>query len=410
MVGSELLAGRITDTNSRWLAGALAETGVRVVEIVKVGDDSGVIAVALRRLGKTADLVITSGGLGPTFDDVTFAAIARAVKRPLRLHAEARAWLLEWRKVLAIRGRSFMADTWRLQLRQARLPAGAVALRNLRGSAPGLWLETAGPVIIALPGVPREMEGLFSEAVLPRLAARADGAFASAHYRFAPLAESEVEAAIGATLKKLKNPEATVLARPGECSLILRANAPSLKKAAALLHRTAAPLLKRLPAPFTDDGRDIELLVAERLANSGKTLALAESLTGGLIAARLTAIPGASQWLRGGAVVYTESAKQELGVPVALLKKHGAISAACARALALAVQHRLDADFALATTGYAGPGGGDTRHSVGTYFVAVALPGGRVRVEKSLGIGSRETVRQRAATHALSLLLRQLKK
>lgn len=409
MVGSELLAGRITDTNSRWLAGELAEAGVRVAEIDKVGDDIGVIAAALRRLGKTADLVITSGGLGPTFDDLTFTAIARAIKRPLRQHADARAWLLEWRRVLSKSGRSFMADTWRLQLRQARLPAGSVALRNLRGSAPGLWLENAGSVIVALPGVPREMEGLFREEVLPRVKARASGAFASAHYRFAPLAESEVEAAIGAMLKKLKNPEATVLARPGECSLILRAGAPSAKAAAALLKRTAAPLLKKLPAPFTADGRDIELLVAEHLAMTKETLALAESLTGGLIAARLTAIPGASNWLRGGAVVYTDAAKQELGVPAALLKRHGAVSTACARFLALTIQQRLGADFGLATTGFAGPGGGDERHPVGTYFVAVALPGGGIWIEKGLGIGFRETIRQRAATHALSLLLRHLR-
>lgn len=407
MVGEELLAGRIVDTNSQWLASALAAEGVKTVEIAKVGDDPAVIAAALRRLRKVAGLVITSGGLGPTFDDNTFAGAARALGKRLAENQDARGWLEARHAALAAQGRTFTAAQKKIQMRQTRLPAGATALFNARGSAPGLWIDARGRALACLPGVPHEMQGLFEGALAPRLRARTDGRFAVRHYRFAPLPESAIESAIGARLKKLKNPEATVLAQPGACALILRARGRTRAAAEKLLEKASRELLAALPlAPYSDAGESAEQAVAARLGAAGKTLALAESLSGGALARRLTAIPGASRWLRGGMVAYTETAKRKLGVPAELLARHGAVSAEAAAAMAEAARREFAADFALATTGYAGPEGGDAATPVGGFFVALASASG-TRSEPGRGYGARAAIQESAATHALALLLRE---
>lgn len=406
MIGEELLQGRILDTNSWGLARKLAECGVRVVAIEKVGDREPEIAAAVRRLLKGADLVITSGGLGPTFDDVTFSAVARGVRRKAVVHPEAAQWLEAWMAALRKRGRTMTPAQVRIQRRQARLPAGAVALRNHHGSAPGSWLETAGGIVASLPGVPRELFGLYEGEIAPRLRARAGGVLASVHYRFAPLGEGLLETCVGARLRKMKNPAATVLAQPGLCSLILTARDRTETAARRRIERVAPGLLAAIPVtPFTAGGESPEQLLAARLAKAGATLAVAESLTGGVLAARLTAIPGASNWFRGGAIVYTDAAKRALGVPAELLAREGAVSAAVAGALAERVRAAHDADFALATTGYAGPDGGDAHTPVGGYFAAFARRGAQPRIERGLSAGTRETVREAAATHALVLAL-----
>ena len=404
MIGEELLQGRILDTNSWGLARKLAECGVRVVAIEKVGDREPEIAAAVRRLLRAADLVVTSGGLGPTFDDVTFSAVARALRRKAVVHPDASEWLEAWIEALRVRGRTMAPAQLRIQRRQARLPAGAVALRNHHGSAPGSWVETSAGVVASLPGVPRELFGLYEGEIAPRLRARAGGVLASVHYRFAPLGEGLLESCVGARLRKLKNPAATVLAQPGLCSLILTARDRTEAAARRRIEKVLPELLAAIPVkPFTAGGESPEQLLAARLAKSGETLAVAESLTGGLLAARLTAIPGASKWFTGGAIVYANAAKRSLGVPAELLAREGAVSAAVAGALAERVRAAHDADLALATTGYAGPDGGDAQTPVGGYFVAVARRGEATRVERGLSAGTRETVRESAATHALVL-------
>lgn len=414
MVGRELLEGRITDTNSQWLAGRLLVEGLPVVAVEKCGDDRRAIGTALRRLLQTADLVITSGGLGPTFDDLTFAGVAKGLGRPLRLNREAAGWLDEWISALQAKGRTFPPAMRRVQRRQAMLPEGAVPLRNERGSAPGLWLVSAGRVVVSLPGVPHEMQGLFENEALPRLRPRITGAVASRHYRFAPFFESRIEAAIGGPLKALhrkKGCSATVLARPGDCSLILTVRDAGRRAAEARLTRIARPLLAALPAaPYADDGDPPEAVAQRLLEKAGATLALAESITGGLIAERLTRRPGASGWLAGGMVCYQDAVKRKLGVPAVVLQRHGAVSAAAARAMALAARRGFSTDYALSATGYAGPGGGDTRHPVGTCFVALAGPRGRTVVESFQSAGVRQQVREQAATHAMMLLINELKR
>jgi nicotinamide-nucleotide amidase len=312
------------------------------------------------------------------------------------------------------KGRIFPPVMLRIQRRQAMLPAGAEALRNARGSAPGMWLESGRRVVVSLPGVPHEMHGLFEAAVLPRLQPRVRGVVVSRHYRFAPFFESSIEAAIGARLKALHGKHgftATVLARAGECSLILTVRAATRGAAAARLRRVAPPLLAALSRrPYTHRGETPEAAVQRRVEAAGVSLSLAESLTGGLLAERLTRQPGASRWLAGGMVCYQNRSKLKLGVPAALLERHGAVSAPVAKAMARAAKRTFSTDYALATTGYAGPEGGDARNPVGTYFVALAGPRGLIRVESFLSVGARPQVREQAATHAMMLLLDALKK
>lgn len=407
-----MLEGRITDTNSQWLASRLLECGIPVSAIEKTSDDRAALAAALRRLLQHADLVITSGGLGPTFDDLTFAGVAAGLGRRLRRNEQAARWLRERLAGFQKNNRRFTPAMMKLQDRQAMLPANAIPLQNLRGTAPGLWLESGGKVVVCLPGVPIEMRGLMEEAVLPRLRDRIRGAVASRHYRFAPMFESMIEAAIGGRLKKINarpGLSVTVLARPGECSLILRAHAATARKAEAHLHGIAGPLLDALPqSPYTDRGEPPEAVAMALLEKSGASLSLAESLTGGLIAERLTRIPGASLSLAGGMITYQDPVKRKLGVPGDVLKKSGAVSAASARAMARAAQKYFSTDYALSATGYAGPGGGDRSHPVGSYFVALAGPGRRTRVEYFQAIGDRQLIRERAATHAIVLLINAL--
>ncbi len=414
MIGTELLKGRIIDTNSQWLASRLLESGLSVVAIEKTGDERAAIAAAVRRLLRRADLVITSGGLGPTFDDLTFAGVAAGARRSLRRNEQAARWLRDALAGFQKKRRAFTPAMMKAQYRQAKLPSGGIPLHNLLGTAPGLWLEIGRTVVVCLPGVPREMKGLMEAAVLPRLRGRLDGAVASRHYRFAPMFESMIEAAIGPRLKKINSEpglSVTVLARPGECSLILCARGATTGNAEARLRRIAGPLLKALPqSPYTDRGEPPEAVAMAQLENAGASLSLAESLTGGLIAERLTRIPGASRSLAGAMITYQDRIKRKLGVPRAVLKKSGAVSAAAARAMARAARKYFSTDYALSATGYAGPGGGDSRHPVGSYFVALAGPRGRTRVEYFQAAGDRQLIRERAATHALMLLINALLK
>lgn len=412
-VGAELLTPFRLDTNSLFLTSELNALGVEVAAKHVLGDDLEPLAAAFRASLERADLVVATGGLGPTADDLTREAAARALGLELRRAPELEAQL---RARFTRRGRPMPENN----LRQADLLAGAEALTNGHGSAPGIWLPRAGPdrdrALLLLPGPPRELRPLFAAEAAPRLRAWARARLGAAPAPLARVAllvadrfESEVDE-IAAPLYRpyaARSVETTILAaRPGEIELHLRA--PAL--AASALGELAAQLRAALgDAVLAADEPSLEAAVGARLRRRGWTLAVAESCTGGLLGARLTAPPGASDYFLGGVLAYANDLKRDLlGVGEALLRHDGAVSDACARAMALGVRRALGADWGAAVTGIAGPGGGSDAKPVGTVHLAVAGPDARFASVHRVFSGDRDRVRQASVATALDLLRRAL--
>jgi nicotinamide-nucleotide amidase len=403
-VGDELVLGERPDTNSPWAARCLAGAGIQVLAQVTVGDGEEAIAAAVAGALQQARLVIVGGGLGPTDDDRTRQALARACGRPLEEHAEALASVTA---CLARVGRPLRA----IDRVQGLVPVGGRVLANPLGTAPGLVLEVEGRQVAALPGVPVEYEHLLRQ-LLPELQARHGQA--GAVRRRVVTVTGISEARLGQRLRGL---EAVVpwgtLCRPRAIQVVLRAQG---RGAEARLARGAEALEERLADLLHWDGEDpvAAVLVRELLARE-ETVAVAESCTGGRVAAALTDCPGASGTFQLAAVTYANRAKEELlGVPARTLAEHGAVSEAVARAMAAGVAERAGVDWSVATTGVAGPGGGSPEKPVGLVWIATChrpRVGGEPRVETrrfQLG-GSRQLVQERATGAALGLLLRRIR-
>jgi nicotinamide-nucleotide amidase len=402
-VGSELLGTSRLDTNSLWLAGRLEATGLRVARKSCVGDDPREIAAELGLARARVPLVLVTGGLGPTDDDRTRDALALAVGRPLEMRADL---LEEIRSRFARRGIPMPS----INERQAMVVAGADPLPNRRGSAPGLWLEDGATVFVLLPGVPREMEAMFEESVAPRLARFAGPPRIRMVLKIAAMGESRVEERVRPVYAKWPDHDFTILASVGEVQLHLTA-AGEPEGARAILEAQRQDFEAALPGRiYGVDGQTLEGVVGQHLRSSGGTVATAESCTGGLLGARLTEVPGSSDYYRGGVVAYSNEAKTALlGVPAATIEDEGAVSEAVARRMAQGVAERFGARYGIAVTGVAGPDGGTEGKPVGTVWTAIAQDGGETTARLLRLPGERASVRGWSVASCLEDLRRRLK-
>jgi competence/damage-inducible protein CinA-like protein len=395
-VGSELLGTDRVDTNSLTLTESLERHGVELVEKQVVGDDVGRIAGAVSALARAADLVLVTGGLGPTADDVTRDAVARATGRALR---EDPAIVADIRRKFESFGRA-MPEVNR---RQAMVLDGAEVIANRRGTAPGLLLEHGDTTLFLFPGVPGELAGMVEGRLEPWLAERSGRA--AEHrltLRVACLPESEVEELLAPVYAEFG--EIGVLASPGDVRVRLRNSDPArLAAAEAAVRRCLGN------AVYARDGVELEGVVGEGLRRRGLTLATAESCTGGWIAQRLTAVPGSSEYFVGSIIAYGNRVKvEQLGVDSELLERHGAVSPEVAVAMAEGAAARLGSDWAIAVTGVAGPTGGTPAKPVGTVDMALARRD-RTAAHRRLSLpGDRATVRLLTTQWALDMVRRAL--
>ena len=399
-VGDELLLGDIVNGNAAWLGAELAAVGAPVVHSSMVGDTVERIVTAVRRALEDADVVVLTGGLGPTSDDLTREAVAAVAGAPLvrqpALEAELRAKFA-----------AYGVDMPDAVLKQADVPEGAVVLDNPVGTAPGLQLEVGGRLLLALPGPPHELAAVFA-GVRTGLAARSGAVGLTRTLHCAGLGESAVAEVVDRTISVPDGVDLAYLAG----GAVVRVRLTTVAATAAQADAVLAPLVEPLAAALGDAvfGRDddsIAQVVIARLTAAGATVAVAESLTAGLVGAALTEVAGSSAVFRGGLLVYATDLKASLaGVPQAVLDEHGAVSARTAEALAEGVRARLGATYGLALTGVAGPDPQEG-HPPGTVHVAVAGPDRTV--SRSLRLpGGRARVRLLAVTAGLDLLRRQL--
>ena len=412
-IGDELLLGFTIDTNAAHLARELASIGVGIVRRATVGDSAADIATAVGEALERSDGVITTGGLGPTADDMTKAAVAELFGRQLVRDESIVQWLHErWAK---------MGRTGRIpdsNFAQAMVPAGAEIIPNSHGSAPGIWLETdRGRWVAMLPGVPREMRGMLAEQLMPRLVQRlgeahqavgSAGVIMSRTLRTTGIAESALADLLGDLGRSIDGLSPAFLPGVEGVDIRLTARGMGESEATKLLADATMKLHEVIGRyVYAEGGVDLADVVLDAFRSRSARLAVAESCTGGLLGARITAIPGSSEVFSGGVLAYDNSVKTELlGVDLGLLAQHGAVSEAVAVAMAQGVRTRLSSDVGLSITGIAGPGGGTPEKPVGTVWIAIDGPAPRA-VGLRL-IGDRMEIRQRAVQAALDLLRRQL--
>ena len=407
MTGSELVRGDRRDANGPFLAAELSRRGIEPARILIVGDRLEELSQALRQ-GLEADLCVVSGGLGPTHDDRTVEALAAATGRALRVDSDLEREIEEFSRGIAARlGRPY-ADFSAGVTKQASLPEGAVSL-GMAGTAPALLLEHERSVVVVLPGPPNELRRLWSRAFEHRavqaVLARAEPRDHRVLRFFGP-SESAVARALDEAGGETEGVAATVCARDLEIHVDVFYTPQRTAIARALEEALAVAFSSALFA--VDDERSVAELVLEAAREGDLRLATAESCTGGLVAARLTDVPGSSDVYIGGVVAYSDELKRnELEVPDDVLRGHGAVSAETATAMAEGARARFDADVAVAVTGIAGPGGGTAEKPVGLVYIAVSAPAG-TRTERVELPGDRESVRARATALALHMLRRVL--
>jgi nicotinamide-nucleotide amidase len=402
-IGSELLAPDRTDTNSLWLTEKLNSIGIEVKLKTIVGDDDARLEEAIKDAIRRSRVVITTGGLGPTEDDITRKVAARALGRRLLLDEQV---LEEIRNRFMSFGRSMPERN----SRQAMIIDGAEVLNNPNGTAPGLFIEHAATAVTLLPGPPREMRPMFEKLVLPKLSAKAGNLRVVRRVlRVAGMGESAVDELIAPIYTQYENPQTTILFNQSEVEIQLTARARTQPDAERLLDRLSGQFEECLGnAIFSFRGESMEAIVGLKLSVGGYTLAVAESCTGGLIAQRLTEISGASRYFIEGVVVYSNEAKtRRLGVEPVLLLEQGAVSAPVAEAMAEGVRERARTDFGLAVTGIAGPEGGSEEKPVGLVYIALA-DDAHTEHRRLVLPGDRHLIRWRASQAALDLLRRRL--
>jgi len=395
-VGDELTGGLKVDTNSAALSARLAARGIATVRHETVGDDLASLAVALRRAAGDADVIIVTGGLGPTEDDLTRHALADALG--VDLIADARS-LERIAGFFAARGRP-MSDNNR---RQALIPAGAEAIDNDAGTAPGIAARLGAADVFVLPGPPGEMTPMFDRSIAPRLPQA--GAIVRRRWHCFGAGESNIAERIADLMVRGRNPQVGTTASGGVITVHVVARSATVADACAAAEADAGEVASRLGTLiFGADGQTLPEVVGAALAAAEQTLATAESCTGGMIGELITGVPGASAWFRGGVVAYSNAAKTDLlGVEPDLIAAHGAVSEPVAAAMAEGARRALGADWSVAVTGVAGPGGGSDDKPVGLVFIAVASAGGAA-VHRYSFAGARDAVRRRAALTALNHL------
>jgi nicotinamide-nucleotide amidase len=398
-VGSELLTPDRLDTNSLFLTEELNKLGIEILRKTIVGDHRELLSEAFRDALNRVPLIIASGGLGPTEDDLTRETVAELLGRKLKRNDA----IVD---AIKARFRSFGREMPETNVRQAMVPEGAEPLNNPRGTAPGLWLEDREHMIALLPGPPRELKPMFLEEVLPRIARRASGVrMFHRELRVTGLGESTVDHRIQPVYKRYPDVNTTVLAAPGEVQIHLRMWTEDTARA----QKTFAEIEQGFDLVLTDrifsrDGSPLEEVVARLLTLNNTTISAAESCTGGLLAERLTSIAGSSSYFLGGVVCYSNEMKTAwANVPKELIEANGAVSAEVAIALAEGIRRRAGSTLGVGITGIAGPGGGSEEKPVGTVHIALASTSG-VK-ERSLRFpGDREMVRMQASQAALDLV------
>jgi len=398
-VGSELLTPDRIDTNSLFLTEELNKLGIEVLRKTIVGDHRELLAEAFRGALDRVPVVIASGGLGPTEDDLTRETVAELLGRKLQRNDDVV-------RAIEARFRSFKRDMPAVNLRQAMVPEGAEVLENPRGTAPGLWLEDKGRMIALLPGPPRELKPLFLEQVLPRLQRRASGVrMFHRELRVTGLGESHVEERIKSIYTRHKDVNTTILATPGEIQIHLR----TWSEDAAQSNTTLDEIVRSFELALSDrifaqEATPLEQVVAQLLLDHRSTIAAAESCTGGLLAERLTRIPGSSNYFLGGVVCYSNEMKTTWAdVPAELIATKGAVSSEVAIALANGIRKSVGSTFGVGITGIAGPGGGSEEKPVGTVHLALAGPSGMKERLVHL-LGDREAIRFYASQLALDMV------
>jgi nicotinamide-nucleotide amidase len=402
-VGSELLTPARLDTNSLYLTEKLNALGLEVVRKSVVGDHRERLAGAIRGAMASAEVVIVTGGLGPTEDDVTRDAAAQALGRTQSFRQEIADWLANR---FAKMGRN-MAE---INLRQANVIDGAEILPNPNGTAPGQWVEQDGRVVMLLPGPPRELRPMFETECLPRLRERCPKQIIQTlFYRIAGMGESDLDALIAPVYTRYTNPATTVLAAAGDIQVHLRARCEAAEEAGALLAEVG-PAIEALLGDriYSRNGDSLEVVVGKLLRDRRETLAAAESCTGGMLGERITTVPGSSEYFAGSLVTYTPRMKVEvLRVDPRLIAEHTAESEPVALAMAEGARQRAGSTYALSITGIAGPGGGREDVPPGTVFIGLAGPSG-TEVKRFRFPGDRERVRGFAVQTALDLLRRSI--
>jgi len=402
--GDELITGQLQDTNMRWLASELTIMGISVVQCATVPDDLETLTATMLRLTTCAPLLIVSGGLGPTEGDLTRHALAEAMSDQLVTDDAAQRWLDEF---LRSRGRNWNA----LQARQTLRPSRARMLPNAVGTAPGLHGVVGEGVlgcdVFCLPGPPNELSAMWRASVLPALRPPADQTVRTRLLHVIGIGEADLASKLGPMMARTRLPLIGVTASQGVLTLRLRYAGPGSRlDADAAIDADVAALSAQLGDNILGDGSlsTSELMIAA-LGRAGKTLAVAESCTGGLLGAMLTQVPGSSTSFSGGLIVYSNGLKTALaGVPSELIAEHGAVSSQVAAALASGARERTAASYALAITGIAGPDGGSVAKPVGTVYIGLAGGATEPEVRHFRFSGTREDVRARAAGSALGML------
>ena len=405
-VGSELLGSTRLDTNSLFLSERLASLGIELRTKAVVGDDRGGLAALFRAAIERSDVVILTGGLGPTDDDLTRDAVSDVLQLPLEEHPEI---VTQIERRFARRGLQ-MPEVNR---KQAQVLRGATVLDNPHGSAPGQFLEYRGRVIVLFPGPPRELQPMMDNFVAGPLGARATKErLYRAQFFVAGRSESHVEELTQPIYSRWRDGdpriETTILAGPGQIELHLTMRSDDSVRAEAMVTKARDELIAAVgPDVFSKDGRHMEQVVGDLLNERGLTIAVAESCSGGLLLSRLTDVPGSSAWVRGGAVAYSNDAKTLFAdVPEDLMVAHGAVSEPVAIALADGIRTRLAADIGVGVTGIAGPSGGTPAKPVGTVAIAVVMSAVPARVRTFSFPGGRVQVKFQATQTALDMVRR----
>ncbi|HEY5340133.1 MAG TPA: competence/damage-inducible protein A [Candidatus Aquilonibacter sp.] len=405
-VGTELLLGQLTDTNTVFVAQTLAASGIDVFATHGIGDNRARIALAMRGALDRVDGVITTGGLGPTVDDLTKEAACDALGLDVELHEPSLTLMHEF---FAQMGREMRENN----RKQAFVPRGSFVLENPRGTAPGFVAFGAGGKFVAcMPGVPREMRPMLNEVLIPFLRERyaiADAIYTRVLHTI-NIGESEIDHRIDDLFRSGENPKIAVLAHEGQCDVKIMAKAASPQDAEALIAPLQAEIARRLDGfIYGADRTPLEGAIHDLLQARRETIATAESCTGGRIAAALTAAPGSSKSFLGGVVAYDNAVKiAQLGVRPETLAVHGAVSDETAREMARGARARLGTTHAIATTGIAGPSGGTEEKPVGLVWFAIDL-GGEIKTYRFQFRGDRDAIQRRATTMALGLVWHRLK-
>ena len=399
-IGTEILLGDLVDTNAAWIGGRLASLGVSIYRHTTVGDNKSRITDALKEAASRTDLVITTGGLGPTSDDLTNACLGEAAGHEMVEYPEARRHVDETFK-------RFGRTPTQSNYKQALFPEGSELIPNPLGTAMGAMLELDGALVATLPGVPGEMKEMFEETLEPLIRERSEGSIVSRTLWFTGIGESALAEKVQ-DLLDASDPTVAPLAGQGKVRLRVTARAATPEEAEEKIAPVVDEILSRLGDYYFGEGDEtLESAIGKLLTERGETLALAESCTGGLLAKRLTDGAGSSAFFTEGLVTYSNEAKERLlGVPNKLFVEHGAVSEPVAKAMAEGVRKTAGTDYGLSVTGVAGPDGGTEEKPLGLIFVGLSDVEGTVaeRLDLSAWRRSREAIRERSANRAFDIL------